>query len=72
VRQLRDATTELIGEVFSVRFLQRCYKLDKSRVQFVMRQSPARKGVNTEAEEAAVLEAVTSRQPAEIQLTEKA
>jgi hypothetical protein len=33
-----------------------------------VRQSPASKGVNTEAEEATALEAVTRRQPVNIQL----
>jgi hypothetical protein len=36
-----------------------------------MRQLPASKGVNTEAEEAKALEAVTRQQPVKIQLTEK-
>jgi hypothetical protein len=36
-----------------------------------MRQSPANKGVNTEAEEATALEAVTRRQPVKTQQTEK-
>jgi hypothetical protein len=35
-------------------------------------QSPASKGVNTEAEEATALEAVTRRQPVKTQQTEKA
>jgi hypothetical protein len=37
-----------------------------------VRQSPASKDVNTEAEEATVLEAFTRRQPMKIQQTEKA
>jgi hypothetical protein len=41
------------------------------RVELVMRQSLASKGVNTEAEEATALEAVTRRQPVKIQQTEK-
>jgi hypothetical protein len=36
-----------------------------------VRQSPAIKGVNTKAEEATALEAVTRRQPMKIQQTEK-
>jgi hypothetical protein len=36
-----------------------------------MRQLPANKDVNTEAEEATALEAVTRRQPMKIQETEK-
>jgi hypothetical protein len=35
-----------------------------------VRQSPAGKDVNTKAEEAAALEAVTRRQPVKIQQTE--
>jgi hypothetical protein len=37
----------------------------------VVRQSPASKDLNTEAEEATALEAVTKRQPVKIQQTEK-
>jgi hypothetical protein len=37
----------------------------------VVRQSPASKYVNAEAEEAAALETVTRRQPVRIQQTEK-
>jgi hypothetical protein len=36
-----------------------------------VRQSPVSKDVNTEAEEATVLEAVTRRQPAKMRQTEK-
>jgi hypothetical protein len=36
-----------------------------------VRQSPASKDVNTEAEEATTLEAVTRRRPVKIQQTEK-
>jgi hypothetical protein len=36
-----------------------------------VRQSPASKDVNTEAEEAMALEAVTRRQPVKIELTVK-
>jgi hypothetical protein len=35
-----------------VRSVMKCYKQDRSRVWLVMRQLPASKGVNTEAEEA--------------------
>jgi hypothetical protein len=67
MRQLRDATKEeLLEEVFSVRFMPRCYKQDKSRVYLVGRQSPASKGVNIKAEEA-----VIRRQPVKVQQTEK-
>jgi hypothetical protein len=39
--------------------------------ELVVRQSPASKDVNAEAEEAMALEAVTRRQPVKIQQTEK-
>jgi hypothetical protein len=53
-----------------VRFVPRCYKQDKSGVELVLKQSPARKDVNTEAEEATALEAVIRLQPMKIQQTE--
>jgi hypothetical protein len=60
VRLIRDATIkELLGEMFSVPSLQRCYKQDKSQVLLVVRQSPASKDVSMEGEEATALEAVT-------------
>jgi hypothetical protein len=68
VPQLRVVTIE---ELFSVRSVPRCYKQDKSGVQLVVSQSPASKDVNTEAEEATALVAVTRRQPVKIQQTEK-
>jgi hypothetical protein len=71
VRQLREATVELLGEVFSVRSKARCYKQDKPKVQLILRQSPANKLGNTEGEEAMALEAVTRRQQVKIQQTEK-
>jgi hypothetical protein len=53
MKQLHDTTIEeLLGEVFSVQSIPRCYKQNKSRVSSVVRQSPASKGVNMEAEEA--------------------
>jgi hypothetical protein len=51
--------------------MPRCYKQDKSIFQFVVRQSPVSKGVNTEAEEATVFEAVTRQRLVKIQQTEK-
>jgi hypothetical protein len=54
-----------------MRYVPRCYKQDKYRVQLVGRESPASKGVNTEAEEATALEAVARRQPVKTQHTEK-
>jgi hypothetical protein len=39
--------------------------------ELVVRQWPASQGVNTEAEEATALEAVTRRQPMKIQQTQK-
>jgi hypothetical protein len=41
-----------------VRSMLKCYKQDKSRVESAMRQSPASKDVNTEAEEVTALETV--------------
>jgi hypothetical protein len=49
---------ELLGEVFSMRSVMRFYKQDNSRIYLIMRQSPASKDVNTEAEESTALEAV--------------
>jgi hypothetical protein len=71
MRQLHDTTIEeLLGEVFSVQSILRCYKQNKPRVSSVVRQSPASKGVNMEAEEAMALEAVTRQQPVKMQQTE--
>jgi hypothetical protein len=42
-----------------MRSMPRCYKQAKSRLQLVVRQSLASKDINTEAEEAMALEAVT-------------
>jgi hypothetical protein len=73
VQQLRDATIQvLLGEVFSLGSVPKCYNLDESTVKLVVRQSQASKDVNTGAEEATGLEAVTRRQPVKIQQTEKA
>jgi hypothetical protein len=72
VRQLSDAAIEeLLEAVFSMRSVLRYCKVDKSRFQLVARYFPASKGVNTEAEEATALEAVTRRQPVKTQKTEK-
>jgi hypothetical protein len=57
--------------VFSMRSVPRCYKQDKTGIQLVVIQSPASKDVNTEAEEAMAMKAVTRRQPVETQQTEK-
>jgi hypothetical protein len=62
VRQLRDATNEQLEELFSMFSMSRCYKQDKSTVYWTVRESPASKNVNTEAEEPTALEAVTRRQ----------
>jgi hypothetical protein len=59
VRQLRDATIELLEEVFSMRSVQRCYKQDNSRILLVMRESPASKDVNTEVDGSTAVKAVT-------------
>jgi hypothetical protein len=56
VRQLRDATIEeLLGEMFFVQPVPRCYKQVKSRVSLVVRQSPVSKDVNTEVERSTAL-----------------
>jgi hypothetical protein len=52
-------------------FVPICYKQNKSRVQLVVRESPASKDVNTAAEEATALVAITRRQPMNIQQTEE-
>jgi hypothetical protein len=46
-------------------------KLDSWRNELILRQSPASKDVNTEAEKATALEAVTRRRPVKLQQTEK-
>jgi hypothetical protein len=51
--------------------MPRCYKQERSRVELVVRQSPASKDMNTEAEEATALEAVNRRQQVKIQQAEK-
>jgi hypothetical protein len=51
VQQQRDATTEeLLGEVFSVQSILGCCGKDKFRIWLVVRQLPASKDVNMEAE----------------------
>jgi hypothetical protein len=73
VRYLRDVSIEkLLGEVFSVRSVPRCYKQDRFRVWLVVRQSPASTDVNTEIEKATTLEAVTRQQPVTINQTVRA
>jgi hypothetical protein len=49
--------------VFSMRSMPRCYKKDKSKVWLAVRESPASKGVNTEAEGSTALEAATKQRP---------
>jgi hypothetical protein len=68
VRQLCDAKLEkLLGHVFYMRSVSKCYKQDK----LVVRQSPASTNVNTVVEGSTMLEAVTRQQPVQIQQTEK-
>jgi hypothetical protein len=72
VRKLRDAgIEEVLGEVLYMRSVPTSYKQGESRILLFGRQSPANKGVNTEAEEATVLEAVNRRPSVKIQQTEK-
>jgi hypothetical protein len=54
-----------------MRFVPRCYKQGKSRIQLVVRESPAGEDVNTATEEAAVLVAVTRLQSINIQQIEE-
>lgn len=49
-----------------MRSLPRCYKQDTSKVQGIVRQSMACKDVNTEAQGATTLKAVTRQQPVTI------
>jgi hypothetical protein len=51
-------------------FIPRSYKQDKSRVQLVVRDSPASEDANAEAEVANALRAVTRRPPVNIKQTE--
>jgi ribosomal protein S2 len=68
VQHLRDVSIELLYEVvFSMLSSVRCYKQDKPRILLVGRHSPASKNVNTEAEEATALEAVTRQLPVKVQ-----
>jgi hypothetical protein len=68
---LRDATIEeLLGEVFCVRYMPRLYNEEQLRLRESL--ETAVKVVNTEAEEATELEAVTRRQAVKTQKTEKA
>jgi hypothetical protein len=72
VRQLCEAKIKvLMGEVFSVRSVPRCYKQDNSKIELVVRQSSAIKDVNTEAEGLTALEAITRQRLAKTQQTEK-
>jgi hypothetical protein len=65
-----DATI-LLDTVFPMWSMPWCYKQDKSRASLAGRQSPTSKDMNTEAEEATMLEAITRRQPVKIQQTKK-
>jgi hypothetical protein len=71
-RQLRDATIgELLSGVFSVRSMLRCYKQNKFKVYLVVRQSLARKDVNTEDEGSTALEAISRQRLAKTYQIEK-
>jgi hypothetical protein len=62
----------LVGNFFFYEvFAEVLYNQDKCRFQLVVRQSPASKDVNTEAEGVTELEAAIRRQPMKIQQTEK-
>jgi hypothetical protein len=62
----RQATEELLEATLSVRSMPMCYMQNRSRILLVVRQTPASKDVNTEAEKATALKAVTRRQQARI------
>jgi hypothetical protein len=66
VRQLSEATTELLEAVYSMGYVQRWYKQDKPTIYLSVTQSPASMGVNTEAQKTTALEAITRRQPVKI------
>jgi hypothetical protein len=51
--------------------MPRCYKWDKSNISLVVRESLTSNDVNTEAEEATALEAITRQQQMKIQQTEE-
>jgi hypothetical protein len=51
--------------------VSRCYKQDKFRVYLVVRESPASKDMNKEAEGAMLLEVVTRQRLVKTQQTEK-
>jgi hypothetical protein len=57
--------------MFSVRYLPRCYKYGKSRVQLVVRQSQANEDINTEVEGSMTLEAITRQRLVKRQPNEK-
>jgi hypothetical protein len=59
------------GTGFSVRSMPRCYKQDRWSNEFAVRKWPASKDMNTEAEEATALDAITRRQPVKTQQTKK-
>jgi hypothetical protein len=63
VGQLSDTIEKLLDKVFSMRSVLTCYKKVTSNTELVVIESPASKDVNTEADEAMALEAVTWRQP---------
>jgi hypothetical protein len=54
-----------------VRSVPRCCKQDKSRVQLVVRHSPASKEVKMGDEGATAVEAITRRRPIKIEQTER-
>jgi hypothetical protein len=71
VSQLRDATIEdLLGEVFYMPSVPRCFKQDKSRIWLVVIHSPASKDVNTEVEVYTALEAASRKRLLKTQQTE--
>jgi hypothetical protein len=53
---------EILKAAFSMRSVPRCFKQDKSRIYLLVRQPPANKDVNREAEEATALKAAIRQQ----------
>jgi hypothetical protein len=68
-RQQRDATEELLGEMFSLLSASSCYKLEKPRVYLFWGQSPSGKNASNETED--IVGIVTGQRLVKRQQTEK-
>jgi hypothetical protein len=72
MRQLHVATIEeLLGELFPMQSVPRCYQQDWSRIKLVLRQSPGNKDVNKEVDGSTALEADTRQRLLKTQQTGK-